>query len=163
MKWLICIGLVTVVPLLARPAVAQAPGSQAENEVKQFLENYNSAYEKKDVNALMAMIDPDPGVVFVDSSARGRRVGPDQIKKTLEGEFAEVKSVATKITWVSIRVKGEVAWFVAEEQSVVDAGEDKFPVQSRWSGVLEKRAGKWLLVQSHFSFTEPEIEEEGPK
>lgn len=164
MKRICWVGLVALVlPLLACPVLAQAPASQAENEVKQFLENYNRAYEKKDSNALMAMIASEPGVVFVDSSARGRREGPDQIKKALESEFAEVKSVGTKITWASIRVKGDVAWFIVEEQSMVDTGEDQFPIPSRWSGVLEKRSGKWLLVQSHFSFTDPEIEEETKK
>jgi len=27
---------------------------------------------------------------------------------------------------------------------------------AHWSGVLEKRDGKWLLVQSHLSFPMPE-------
>ncbi len=161
MKRIYWVGVVALVlPLLAFPALAQAPGSKAEDEVKQFLENYNKAYEKKDVNALMGMIASDPGVVFADSSAKGRREGPDQIKKALESEFAEVKSVATTINWILARVKGDVAWFVVEEQSMVDTGDDKFPIPSRWSGVLEKRGGKWLLVQSHFSFTDPEMEDD---
>jgi ketosteroid isomerase-like protein len=164
MKRIYWVGVVALVlPLLAYPALAQAPASKANDEVKQFLENYNKAYEKKDVNALMGMIAPDAGVVFVDSSARGRREGPDQIKKALESEFAEVKSVATQIKWMSARVKGDVAWFVVEEESMVDTGDDKFPIPSRWSGVLEKRGGKWILVQSHFSFTDPEMEEEPKK
>ena len=28
---------------------------------------------------------------------------------------------------------------------------DKFNVPARWTGLLEKRQGKWLLIQSHFS------------
>jgi hypothetical protein len=29
---------------------------------------------------------------------------------------------------------------------------EKTTVPAQWSGVLEKRGGKWLIVQSHFSF-----------
>jgi hypothetical protein len=40
----------------------------------------------------------------------------------------------------------------------VDLGDEKFNLPARWSGLLEKRQGKWLLIQSHYAVVEPEPE-----
>lgn len=149
--------------LVVAPCFGQGPQTQVEKEVKDFLDAYARAYEKKDVAAIMAMIAPDPWVVFVETAANGRYVGPEAIKKSYEAEFGQFKSAETKYTWVSVRSKGDVAWFVAEEMSVVDLGDEKLDLPARWSGVLEKRDGKWLLVQSHFSFSDLEPEEMKPR
>ena len=141
-------------------ASAKAADPQIEKEVKEFMENYSKAYENKDLNAIMAMIAPDADVVFVDPGPKGRYVGTDQIKKSYENDFSQFKSLSTKYTWISISSKGDLAWFVAESMSSVDMGEDKINVPARWSGLLEKRQGKWLLIQSHFSVVEPEMEAE---
>ena len=45
----------------------------------------------------------------------------------------------------------------------MDLGDEKLDLPARWSGVLEKRGGKWLLVQSHFSFSDLEPEEVKPR
>jgi ketosteroid isomerase-like protein len=54
---------------------------------------------------------------------------------------------------VSFARSGEVAWFSA---MLDDLGEwDGKPVgwkDTRWTGVLERRAGRWVIVQMHFSF-----------
>jgi uncharacterized protein (TIGR02246 family) len=139
---------------------AKAADPQIEKEVKEFLENYSKAYEKKDLAAVMAMIAPDANVVFVDPGPKGRYVGPDQIKKSYENDFAQFKSLITKYTWVSVAGKGDLAWFAADSISAVDMGEEKLNVPARWTGLLEKRQGKWLLIQSHFSVVEPDMEPE---
>ena len=59
---------------------------------------------------------------------------------------------------------GEVAWFSA---FVDDAGEwDGKPWGSkdvRWTGVLEKRRGRWVIVQQHMSFAADTILERNRK
>lgn len=133
---------------------------QIEKEVKAFLDDYAKAYEKKDLAAVMAMVAPDANVVVVDPGPKGRYVGPEQIKKSFENDFGQFKSMTSKYTWISVGAKGDLAWFAAESMSAVDMGEDKFNVPARWTGLLEKRQGKWLLIQSHFSVVEPEMEPE---
>lgn len=139
---------------------AKASDPQIEKEVKEFLDKYAVAYEKKDLTAIMAMIAPDADVVFVDPGPKGLYKGTEQIKKSYENDFSQFKSMSTKYTGVMIGGKGDLAWFVAESMSAVDMGEEKFNVPARWSGLLEKRDGKWLLIQSHFSVVEPDMEPE---
>lgn len=156
--YLALMALLIFVTVSITPAKAADP--QIEKEVKEFLENYSKAYEKKDLAAVMAMIAPDADVVFVDPGPKGRYVGPDQIKKSYEDDFMQFKSLSTKYTWVSVAGKGDLAWFAADSISAVDMGEEKLNVPARWTGLLEKRQGKWLLIQSHFSVVEPEMEPE---
>jgi ketosteroid isomerase-like protein len=145
---------------VASIAIAKGADPQIEKEVKEFLENYSKAYEKKDLTAIMAMIAPDAEIVFVDPGPKGLYVGQEQIKKSYENDFAQFKSLSTKYTWTSVGAKGDLAWFSAESISAVDIGEEKLNVPARWTGLLEKRQGKWLLIQSHFSVVEPDMEPE---
>jgi ketosteroid isomerase-like protein len=57
--------------------------------------------------------------------------------------------------------QGQVAWFSA---ILDDCGEwDGKPScwkDTRWTGVLEKRKGRWLIVQMHFSFAADQVRAE---
>jgi len=128
--------------------------AKTEQEVKDFLTQYEAAYEKKDLGALMNLIAPEATVVFFEADEKGRYVGPDQIKAAYENSLKQVKSIKGEYKWTSVGSKGDVAWFATEVLFNVDTGEDKFKQLGRWTGVLEKKDGKWLLVQSHFSFPE---------
>ncbi len=141
-------------------AFAADPPTQIEKEVKDWLNAYAKAYEKKDLNALMSMIAPDATTVFVDSDPQGRHVGADAIKNAYQTEFGQIQSVVLEYTWLSASSKGDLAWFATELTAKVDLGKEKFQVPGRWTGVLEKRGGKWLIIQSHFSYTASDEEEE---
>lgn len=55
---------------------------------------------------------------------------------------------------INLSRSGDVAWFSA---ILDDLGEwDGTPIgwkDTRWTGVLEKRDGRWVVVQMHFSFS----------
>ena len=141
-------------------AFATEPMTQIEKEVKDWLNAYAKAYEKKDLNALMSMISPDPKTIFLDTGPEGHHVGPDAIKNAYQAEFGQIQSVIMDYKWLSAGSKGDVAWFATGLIAKVDLGKEKLQVPGRWSGVLEKHGGKWVIVLSHFSYTEQEEKEE---
>lgn len=145
--------LVLIVTAVGAITFVQAD-AKTDQEVKDFLTQYEAAYEKKDVGALMKLIAPGAEVVFFEADEKGRYVGPDQIKAAYENSLKQVKSIKGEYKWTSVGSKGDVAWFATEVSFTVDTGEDKFQQLGRWTGVLEKKNGKWLLLQSHFSFPE---------
>jgi ketosteroid isomerase-like protein len=147
--------LVWIVTAAGAITVVQAD-AKTDQEVKDFLTQYEAAYEKKDLGALMKLIAPGAEVVFFEADEKGRYVGPDQIKAAYENSLKQVKSIKGEYKWTSVGSKGDVAWFATEVLFDVDTGEDKFKQLGRWTGVLEKKNGKWLLLQSHFSFPEQE-------
>jgi ketosteroid isomerase-like protein len=135
-----------------------AEPTQIEKEVKDWLTAYAKAYEKKDLNALMSMIGPE--AVFIDSSPQGKYIGADPIKNAYQNEFTQIESVVMEPTWLTASTKGDQAWFAADLTAKVDLGKEKFVIPGRWTGVLEKRGGKWVIILSHFSYTAPEEKEE---
>jgi len=130
-----------------------------EQEIKDFLSQYEAAYEKKDLDAIMKLIAPGANVVFFEADETGRYVGADQIKAAYENSLKQVKSIKGEYKWTSVGSKGDVAWFATEVLFSVDTGEDKVMQPGKWTGVLEKKDGKWLLIQSHFSFPEQGLPE----
>jgi uncharacterized protein (TIGR02246 family) len=155
MKRALPIMLLLVLIVTAAGAIILANAdAKTDQEVKDFLTQYEAAYEKKDLGALMNLIAPEATVVFFEADEKGRYVGPDQIKAAYENSLKQVKSIKGEYKWTSVGSKGDVAWFATEVLFNVDTGEDKFKQLGRWTGVLEKKDGKWLLVQSHFSFPE---------
>jgi len=154
MRRVTCVAVIFVLALVvAAPAVAGGIDPGTEKEVKGFLDRQTQAYDKKDLNALMAMLAPDADVVMLGNGPDQRWVGSDRIKKAYESFLATYKSEVMKLTWTSIRAKGDVAWFAAKcviHQMKKPEGKETLLIN--WTGVLEKRKDKWLLVQSHFSF-----------
>lgn len=158
------LGLILVLVIaFAGAAFAGKADPQTEKEIKDFLDRYSKAYEKKDVEAIMAMIGPDADVAFVDSDSERPVLGPALIKAAYEREFAQVKAASIKFPWVAVGSKGDVAWFTAQCQADVDTGDGKMTVPAHWTAVLEKLDGKWLLMQSHLSFPFPESSEGPPE
>ena len=84
-------------------------------------------------------------------------VGFDAFKKMVDNVFMNPACRPTGSEIKNLRVNlsrgGDVAWFSC---SLNDYGEwDGRPyawLNTRWTGVLEKQDGKWLIVQMHFSF-----------
>jgi len=160
-SWAVAVSVFLTVAFVSGPAFPA--DSPYEKEVKAFADAYVSAYEKKDVNTLLMMISTAPPAVSVDTEANGRHVGPAAIKTQLQNEFKEFKSAKLNRTWISVAGKGDVAWFASEWVAEMDMGPEKAKIPARWTGVLEKQGGKWLLVLSHFSFTAMPEPQQPPK
>jgi ketosteroid isomerase-like protein len=147
--WLILAGLLVVAG--AVPAVdALSADPQTENEVKAVLKAEAEAFSRKDLVALMSLWAPDEGVVFIDDTPEAPFVGPAKIRESYERDFKRFTIKSTEFKSINIGSRGDVAWFAAEIVTLVEQPSKTFPLPGRWSGVLEKREGKWLFVQSHY-------------
>jgi hypothetical protein len=86
-------------------------------------------------------------------------VGPGQIRESYEADFAATASAAMKHNWVSVRSKGDLAWFASECLSTVEIDKQKFVFPVLWTGLLEKLENNWVFVQCHVSIPMPESRE----
>ena len=90
---------------------------------------------------------------------RDEMVGFSALRETAETVWLDDRFRATRtdITdlFVTISESGTVAWFRCK---LDDEGEWDGQVSgwynTRWTGVLEKRDGRWLIIQQHFSFAQ---------
>jgi ketosteroid isomerase-like protein len=147
--------------------LSPAADPQTEKEIRELLAREAQAYATKNVDAAMALVAQHSGSVFLDNQPDGVYIGPEQIRQMYERDFSHIKGADLKFTWLRISSQGNIAWFASESEVTVDLGKKKPTFPARWTGVLEKRNGQWLIVQSHISY--PKIpkkkkpKREGPK
>lgn len=54
---------------------------------------------------------------------------------------------------ISLSQSGTIAWYYCVLDDINEwKGQPACWMNTRWTGVLEKREGKWVIVQMHFSF-----------
>ncbi|HMK35827.1 MAG TPA: nuclear transport factor 2 family protein [Desulfomonilaceae bacterium] len=153
--------VILLVAFATQGAIAADPA--VEREVKAVLDAYASAFGKKDVSAIMALIAPDQNVVFIDSEVELPFSGMEKIKESYTRDFSRMESGSLTYSNTSVGSKGDVAWFATGITATVVVDKESMSVPAQWSGVLEKRGGKWLIVQSHFSFPAPDEQEDKQK
>jgi len=118
--------------------------ARVEAEVLSTVDGFNDAISRKDVDATLSLFAPDPDVFLMGSEADEVATGPDEIRRHLQRIFA--RPVTYRWDWKSRKVSAaaSVAW-VAADASVTGAHPYRITV------VLEKRDGRWLLMQFHGS------------
>jgi len=78
----------------------------------------------------------------------------------LDPRFAAVRTEVRNLQ-VHLSRSGDVAWYSADLDDVVswDGKTSKFGEGLRWTGVLEKRDGRWVIVQMHASLAVDKVRE----
>jgi ketosteroid isomerase-like protein len=111
--------------------------------------------KNKDFNLLYSIIANDSNYIEVDPGA-GLIKGFDEFKKneTFWGnpDFKAIRYDIRDLT-ISLSEKGDAAWFYCLLDDINEwKGQPASWMNTRWTGVLEKREGRWIMVQMHFSF-----------
>ena len=98
--------------------------------------------------------DEDLLIIWTGSThiTRGWKEHEKSFETWLDPRF---KAVRTEVRDLEIHIShsGDVAWFFANLDDVVswEGKASKFGEGLRWTGVLEKRDGRWVIVQMHAS------------
>jgi ketosteroid isomerase-like protein len=129
------------------------------DEEKNFIEKtIHSAIEwaqHKDTALLYSVIAKDPEYLEVDPENRVVK-GIQDFRKAekiwLDPIFKAIKCEISDMT-IHVSKEGSVAWFYCMLNDINEwDGQPASWMNTRWTGVLEKRNNKWVIVQMHFSF-----------
>lgn len=121
----------------------------------------------KDKDLLYSSLAQDTSFFIFHPDAGSTIVGFEAFRDMAERVFMNEAFKATGFEVRELRINlsrsGDVAWYSAMLDDFGEwAGEPTAWINARWTGVLEKRAGKWVIVQMHFSFaTDGDDEEAG--
>ena len=111
----------------------------------------------KDIDRLFASVAQDEDFFIFHPDSKSTIIGFEAFKNMAERSWMKDAFKATDYAIKDLRVTfaelGNVAWFSCllddhAEWNGQPGGWDN----CRWTGALEKRAGKWVTVQMHFSF-----------
>lgn len=128
----------------------EAERTKAKTVVDQMIQ----ALENEDMELYSRITVHDADMVNFGTDAAERWVGWDELKESVEKQFSSFDK--TKLTVrdqvVKINSSGNTAWFSeVVDWDVVAGGQPTLINGSRFTGVLEKRKGNWVIVQFHVS------------
>ncbi len=110
----------------------------------------------KDTTLLYSTVAQDEDLFYFSPSDNGTISGFEAFKQLTEGFFMhpDFKGVDsnTREMVIHISQSGDAAWWHCRLDDFNEwKGQPANWEDYRWSGVLEKREGKWVIVQMHFS------------
>jgi uncharacterized protein (TIGR02246 family) len=143
--------LLVVAPAPPRLGAQAAPATDDKAAIKNLYSEFNRAFNKKDVNGIMAVYAPD---VFAFDVIPPRAYPTwTAYKKDWEGLFANYPGpVTNSISEMHITVVDSMAYSHCINDALF-TGKDgpKTHLVVRVTDVLRKSNGKWLIVQEHVS------------
>lgn len=124
---------------------------KTQAEVTQSLKGMFEAYKKKDVSGVLSYWATDPDIVAIGSGGDEKAVGVGKYVEGLMRDWAQADVTAIGVKNFTVSAAGNVAWFVADLTFNYKTQGKEAALPGRLTGVMEKRSGKWLWVQMHFS------------
>lgn len=111
--------------------------------------------KNKDINLLYSIIANDTSFLEVHPDEKVVKGFEDFKKAERFWMNPDFKAISYEIKDLNINFSnsGDVAWFFCILNDINEWKEQPANWENtRWTGVLEKRNGKWVIVQQHFSF-----------
>jgi ketosteroid isomerase-like protein len=129
-----------------------------EAEIKNIAKTISSCigwFKDKDFDLLFSVIVHDSSYISVHPTDKVIK-GFDEFKKSSEvfknPDFKYVRHELKDLT-INLSQSGDVAWFYCVLDDINEwKGQPANWENARWTGILEKKDGKWVIVQQHFSF-----------
>lgn len=137
----------------AHPARAQASSAVDDKAaIKALYDQFNDAFNKRDVNAIMAVYAP--GVFVFDAIPPREYPSWNAYKKDWESLLAAFPGpVTNSISEMNITVVGPVAYtHYIDDTTFTGKDGSKTRLVVRTTDVLRKSNGQWRIVQEHVSF-----------
>ncbi len=112
-------------------------------------------FKDKDFDRLFSIVAKDSNYISVHPTDRVIR-GYDTFVKNADifrnPDFVYVRHELKDLK-ITLSESGKTAWYYCRLYDINSyKGEPANWENARWTGVLEKRDGKWVIVQQHFSF-----------
>lgn len=157
MKKLKILMLPVLIAVMVGCGPAPCPDVDLEKElsgIRLLLEQYELARESEDFATFEHIWAPDEDIVLFGTEGDEQMIGITAIKKAMSKQFDEFENTLINISEQRIRISkdGNTAWFSEVlDYNFIYHGEDMTFEGIRFTGVLEKREGKWQMVQGHLS------------
>jgi hypothetical protein len=125
--------------------------------VVQAIHNSIGWAKNKDIDLLYSVIANDTNYIEIHPTNRIVR-GFQDFKKSesfwMSDHFIAIRYEIRDLK-IDFAASGNVAWFFCILDDINEwKGQPANWENTRWTGVLEKREGKWIIMQMHFSFAQ---------
>ena len=125
-----------------------------KQKVKEVVDGLTRTLETEDMMMFDKIMAHDTDMVNFGTDVSERWVGYEALKNAVQKQFDSFENTKLTVREQVIRVhkSGEAAWFSEiADWNVIAMGDTIEIKDSRFTGVLEKRNGNWVIVQFHAS------------
>ncbi len=122
--------------------------AETREEILVALGEFRAAVSERRLEGVLSLFAPDADATLIGSSVGEVARGPIEMRPFLKTAFEAPHSISWEWDDVSISSCGDVAWLWLEGALAFDGRSDR---AYRISGVLERRAGRWLWTLFHGS------------
>ena len=151
---------VTVATALLFGSIVMASETAFEGEkaiIKSVIEASIGWADNKDTTLLFNSVAQDEDFFYFSpdnaSTVSGFKMFQEFTKQTFMGDHFKALWYKTKEMAINLSRSGDVAWWhCLLDDMGLWSGKEAGWKDVRWTGTLEKRDGKWVIVQMHFSF-----------
>jgi ketosteroid isomerase-like protein len=149
MKKLIAIAALIVVSTFA----AFAQNGKDEQEILKIHNSLDAAFLKQDISTFERVLADD----YIISGTTGKMMSRAEALEDLRKEWANTnyKVLDTKTENLKVRVSGNMAFVTGDwttnTTSTLNPNGEPHKDTGRFTGIYEKRNGKWMLVAEHWS------------
>ncbi len=135
-----------------------APGAgdvqNSKKEVANVLEKYVIANENQDFPMIEQIWAPDSDIILFGTNSEEKLMGWHNIKTAIQKQFKAISDtyISPQQQYIKIGPGQKTAWFAEIlNYNFVYRGKARSFEGLRFTGVLEKRADGWKIVQAHLS------------
>ncbi len=123
-------------------------------EVRSVVDLYMEAFEKGDSVLFGSLMADDEMMITFGTDSAERWVGKRKLMVSFEEQISafDVESIDISDQVIRLSQSGTTAWFSEIADWKIRVGDDLSAIRGiRITGVLEKQAGQWKIVQFHTS------------
>jgi ketosteroid isomerase-like protein len=124
------------------------------SEIENALDKYIMANEKEDFVLIESIWAPSEDIVLYGTDSDERLVGWNNIREVIKTQFSMIENtyISASDQVINISDCGNTAWFAERlNYNFVYTGNAHSYDNIRFTGVMEKIDGRWLIVQAHLS------------
>jgi uncharacterized protein (TIGR02246 family) len=138
--------------LLCHCAMREDPGAE-KARLQSVMDSVNRAWESGDTAAFSQLLAHDEDVVGLGADVDERWVGWPSIQAGLTRQFQAFSrtKVVPRHVDIHISATGRAAWLTQVMDMSTELMGTPVQLEARFTAVFEKRNGRWLLVQFHYS------------
>src|SRR5262245_8959122 len=127
------------------------PDPRTEAEVREVLARIVDTAERRDVDGAMAMFADDADVFLYGTGVDEARKGLREIRQQIERDLSQSDAWFWTLGPQSVSSAGAVAWTAGDLVIRVVMGDRTVDIPHRLTLVLERRDGRWFVLQMHLS------------
>lgn len=131
-------------------------GTNDTDAIRELVNEFLEAYQHRDIDALAGVVSNSKDFFAFGTDQGETWIGWEELKTASEQLFGAMEEIhwdREQESRIHFSKAGDVAWFAEEFTGCFVTAGEKHDCEVRITGVVEKRAGDWKIVQFHRSVT----------